>query len=121
LLMGLFGGRKRSISSAISKGRMTAKAKAELEAAEKALDALKDEYDDLNRQKEAAIREARERWARAAAEITEITLNPQRKDIFLEISGWHGSPCMWCRRRGKRWRSLLWHNKEPPCPRRFLS
>ncbi|KPL83395.1 hypothetical protein SE15_06870 [Thermanaerothrix daxensis] len=87
LLMGLFGGRKRSISSALSKGRMTAKAKAELEAAEKALDALKDEYDDLNRQKEAAIREARERWARAAAEITEITLNPQRKDIFLEISG----------------------------------
>jgi len=87
LVLGLFGGRKRSISSALSKGRMTAKARAELEAAEKALDALQDEYEDLQKQKEEALREAQERWAKAAAEITEITLTPQRKDIFLDIAG----------------------------------
>lgn len=86
LVLGLFGGRKRSISSALSKGRMTAKAKAELEAAEKALDALQDEYEDLQKQKEEALREAQDRWAKVAAEITEITLTPQRKDIFLDLA-----------------------------------
>ena len=87
LFFSIFSRRKRSISSALSKGRMTSQARAELEAADQALDAFQDEYNDLAAQKSAALKDAQDRWARAGGAIVEIPITPLRKDIFLEISG----------------------------------
>ena len=86
LIFSIFTRRKRSISSALSKGRMTSTARAELEAADQALDALQQEYHDLEAQKAEEIRSAQERWARAVGAIAEVPLTPLRKDIYLEIA-----------------------------------
>jgi hypothetical protein len=66
---------------------MTSQARAELEAADQALDAFQDEYNDLAAQKSAALKDAQDRWARAGGSIVEVPITPLRKDIFLEISG----------------------------------
>jgi hypothetical protein len=86
LIFSIFSRRKRSISSALSKGRMTSTARAELEAADQALDALQQQYHDLEAQKAEEIRQAQERWARAVGAINEVPLTPLRKDIYLEIA-----------------------------------
>jgi hypothetical protein len=87
LVLSLFSKRKRSLSGALSKGRMTSQAKAELQAAENALDALQDEYKEMEKQKAEALKDLQDRWARTVGMITEIPLTPLRKDIYLEASG----------------------------------
>jgi hypothetical protein len=84
LVLSLFSKRKRSLSGALSKGRMTSQAKAELQAAEKALDALQDEYKEIEKDKADALKDLNDRWARTVGLINEIPLTPLRKDIYLE-------------------------------------
>jgi hypothetical protein len=86
LFFSIFSRRKRSLSNALSKGRLTSSARAELEAADQALDSLQDESKDLEAQKNAALKEAQERWARAVGAIDEVPLTPLRKDIYVEVA-----------------------------------
>jgi DNA repair exonuclease SbcCD ATPase subunit len=86
LFFSIFSRRKRSLSNALSKGRMTSSARAELEAADQALDSLQDEYQDLQAQKNDALKEAQDRWARTVGAINEVPLTPLRKDIFIEVA-----------------------------------
>jgi hypothetical protein len=64
VVLSIFSKRKRSLSTAQSKRRMTSQANADLEAAERTLDALEDEYNSLKKQRDEAVRQAQERWAR---------------------------------------------------------
>ena len=87
VVLSIFSRRKRSLSTAQSKRRMTSQANADLEAAERTLDALEDEYNSLKKQRDEAVRQAQERWARAVGEISEVTIPAMRKDIYLEAGG----------------------------------
>lgn len=87
LVLSLFSRRKRSISGALSKGRMTSQAKAELQEAEKALDVLQDEFKELEAEKEETLKNLQDRWARTVGQISEIPLTPLRKDIYLDAAG----------------------------------
>jgi hypothetical protein len=87
LVLSFFSKRKRSLSGTLSKGRMTSQAKAELQAAEKALDALQDEFKEMEKQKAEALKDLQDRWARTVGLISEVPLTPLRKDIYLEAAG----------------------------------
>jgi hypothetical protein len=87
LVLGIFGKRKRSLSSTISKHRLANEAKADLDVARKTLQDLQDQFTDLQQQKAAAVKEIQERWARSAGDISEAPLVPQKSNIFMEVAG----------------------------------
>jgi len=91
LLLSLLGGRRRSISSSLSKRRMTAQAKADLEQERKELQALEKQYAALEEEYKKALAKLQEHWAKLAAEESEVPLPPQRSNIFTELFG-----VAWC-------------------------
>lgn len=91
LLLSLFGGRRRSLSTSLSKRRMTAQTKADLEQERKELQELEEQYADLEQEYRKALAELQERWAKLVADETEIALPPQRSNIFTELFG-----VAWC-------------------------
>lgn len=87
-LAGLFGiGRKKSLSSSMTKRRLTSKSKAELEQEKAELDMLQSQLENFNQDKETALQEIRDRWSAAADKIDLIPVTPYRKDIYTDFFG----------------------------------
>lgn len=84
-VIGMLTGRKRSISSTLSKNRMASSAKDKLEAEETTLEQYKDQLAELMRDKEALVKEVTEKWQGVTDEVTEITVKPTKSDIFSDI------------------------------------
>ncbi len=87
LLLSLLGGRKKSLSSSLSKARMTKQAKAALEQEKAELDALEQELKDLEEEQTNALKALQDRWAGAVNDIQETTVAPARKDIYMDLYG----------------------------------
>lgn len=86
----LFGGKaygRRRISSSLSKRRMTRKAKDDIEESEDMIEDLEGDIALLAKEMEEAIDELEAKWAEVARQVTEITVNPYKKDILVEIFG----------------------------------
>lgn len=86
-ILGLLGGRKRRLSTSLTKRRMTAKAKADIDESVAEIQRLKAQIADLEAEKARALEESRSRWGEVAGEISEITLTPYKKDVLLELFG----------------------------------
>lgn len=86
-LLGMFGGRRRSVSSSLSKRRMTAKAKAEVEESIENIAEYQEDIAELKQELEAALGEVGERWEKIADEETEIPLRPTKTNISLDLFG----------------------------------
>ena len=86
-VMGLFGGRKRSLSKNMTKRRMTATAKADVDESKKAIASYQKQIDELEKERASALDDVQERWGDLAAESTEIKVNPLKKDVLLEFFG----------------------------------
>ncbi|HMS00743.1 MAG TPA: DUF87 domain-containing protein [Anaerolineales bacterium] len=85
---GLFGlGRKKSLSTPVSKFRMAKNAKEDVRESEEAIQQFKNDIDDLQRQREQIAAEITERWGRAASETTEVTVNPKKTDVYVNLFG----------------------------------
>ncbi|MCX8025178.1 MAG: hypothetical protein N3A60_08250, partial [Thermanaerothrix sp.] len=91
LLMSLFGGRKRSVSSSLTKRRLTAQAKAALDQEKKELETLEKQLATLEQDYNKSLAELQERWAKVVSQETQIPLPPQRNTIFVELFG-----IAWC-------------------------
>ncbi len=91
LVLGLLGGRKRKISSSLTKRRMTAQAKEDLNQEKRELEDMARMVKQLETEKAEAIKEIQERWANVVNDESETPLSPQKKDIFMEIFG-----VVWC-------------------------
>ncbi|MCI0519265.1 MAG: DUF87 domain-containing protein [Chloroflexi bacterium] len=90
---GLVGlGRKRSLSSSLSRRRMTAQAKAEIEESEQTIETLEKQLAALEAEKAAALEEINHRWGESANQVSEITVAAQRKDVVVELFGAAWSP-----------------------------
>ncbi|MCJ7623424.1 MAG: type IV secretion system DNA-binding domain-containing protein [Anaerolineaceae bacterium] len=87
LLLSLFSRRKRSVSSSLTKRRMTTQAKAKLEQEHEELEQLQKKLDGLQEEKDESIRDAKTRWAEAVNDISDIPLAPYKKDIFIQFFG----------------------------------
>ncbi|NMC53010.1 MAG: ATP-binding protein [Chloroflexi bacterium] len=88
LLLGMLTSRRRrSVSSSLSKRRMTAQAKKELEQEELELDALEKDLVAMQKDLEEAKVEVQAKWTELVDDITEVPVSPMKKDIFLDLYG----------------------------------
>jgi hypothetical protein len=86
IFMGKSSSRRR-VSSSLSKRRMTAQAKADIEESEDAIEQLMLEMDALKEEMELAVDEVEEQWAEVAGQVDEINVTPYKKDILVEVFG----------------------------------
>jgi hypothetical protein len=85
---GLFGlGRKRSISSSLSKRRMTSQAKSDVDESVEAIKDIQDQIAVIESEKAAALEALNDKWGEIANQITEIPISAQKNDIHLDYFG----------------------------------
>ncbi|HLO29086.1 MAG TPA: hypothetical protein VK249_08130, partial [Anaerolineales bacterium] len=84
-LVGL--GRRKSLTSQLSKNRLTNKAKAEVEESVDAIKQFKQQIADLEKRRAEVTAEINDRWGRAVNEITEVTIAPKKTDVFVKLFG----------------------------------
>ncbi|MBA4420339.1 MAG: hypothetical protein C0391_04255 [Anaerolinea sp.] len=86
-VLGLFGGRKRSISKNLTKRRMTASARANVEESARTIEALQKQIADIERSFADEQRVIIDKWDEVAGEITSMPVIPTKANIFLEVFG----------------------------------
>jgi hypothetical protein len=77
----------RRISSSLTKRRLTAQAKADVEEGEETLVDLKKEIAALEKEKDAAIEEIRQRWGELVNRAGELSVAPRKTDILVDAFG----------------------------------
>ena len=92
-VLGMLTGRKRSLSSTMSKVRQAAAAKDKKVAEEQQLEQLQEQLQELQQQKEKAVADVREKWSDTAGKISEISISPTKSDIFSDVFGVAWIPC----------------------------
>ncbi|GAB4535938.1 MAG: DUF87 domain-containing protein [Anaerolineales bacterium] len=86
-ILGLFGGRKRRLSTSLSKRRMTERAKADVEESIDAIADFKQQIADLEAEKAQALQDVNDKWAEMVSDVTEIPVSPYKKDILVALFG----------------------------------
>ena len=86
-LYALISKRKKSISSSLTKRRMTTQAKSYLEEQKLDVEQVKRELDTLEEEMKKAVTDLEQEWAEKVNNITEIPISPFKKDIFMDIFG----------------------------------
>ncbi|MCB9444144.1 MAG: hypothetical protein H6669_07890 [Ardenticatenaceae bacterium] len=86
-LFSLFSKRRRSVSSSMTKRRMTAKSREDVEESKDEIERLKKEIDDLEAEMQEALDTLEAKWNDTAAAVTEIPVTPFKKDISVELFG----------------------------------
>ncbi|HWQ04331.1 MAG TPA: DUF87 domain-containing protein [Longilinea sp.] len=86
-IFSFFGGRKRSLSSNLTKRRMTSSAKADLDTARDDLDALKKQLDELTASREKEERTVSDQWGRMVDDESEVPVNTAKSNIFTDLFG----------------------------------
>jgi hypothetical protein len=84
--MGLFG-RRRSLSSSLTKRRQTAEAGDDVTESKKTIAEFEADIAQLTRDMSAAQADVRQKWAAIAAEKTAIKVTPFKKDVTLALFG----------------------------------
>lgn len=87
MLLSLLGGRKRTLSTALTRRRMTSQAKAELQKREAELDMLEKQLEEIEADHKAALERIHAQWDEIATEHTTAPLAPYKKDIFVDQFG----------------------------------
>lgn len=77
----------RRLSSSLTKRRLTENARAEVEESVDAIAQYKKQITELQRQRAEMTAEINDRWARMVNEVTEVTINPRKTDVFVNLFG----------------------------------
>ena len=85
----LFGGSRsrRRVSGSLTKRRLSAKAKADVEESVQAIADFQRQLEELEDELAAELDELDDRWIEAASEIDELVKNPKKKDIYIDLFG----------------------------------
>ena len=88
-LLGLFTGSRstRRLSSSLTKRRMTAQAKDDVEESIDAIADYKKQIAELEKERAQITEDVNSRWGDLVNDITEITLNPKKTDIYVNLFG----------------------------------
>ena len=86
-VLGLVSGRKRSLSTSLTKRRMTSKAKADLEASEQEIKLIEKELQSIEVDLKEELQEEEARWETVMEEVMEVPVAPYKKNIFTEVFG----------------------------------
>jgi hypothetical protein len=80
-------GSKRRLTTSVTRRRMTAQAKADVEESEDAIKEFEQQLAALEAEQAAAMEEVNQRWGEVANQLTEIPITPLKKDILLDFFG----------------------------------
>ncbi len=83
----LTGSKRRTVSTSLSKRRLTEKAKSDVEESADEITSLKRQIEAAEQEKATALEDINRRWADLANDITEIPVQPFKKDIRVELFG----------------------------------
>ncbi len=92
-IFGLFTGRRRRLSTSLTKRRLTEQAKADVEESLQAIEQYKREIADLEQEMEEALEEVKARWAEIVEAEEEIPVTPYKKDVQVSLFGVAWMPC----------------------------
>ncbi len=92
-VLSLFMGRRRRMSTSLTKHRLTEKAKADIEESVAAIADYKEQIAELEREKAEALEDVRSKWADIVEEVEEIPVHPYKKDVMVECFGIAWLPC----------------------------
>lgn len=88
VVAGLFGvGRKKSVSTPISKYRMAQNAKAEVQESVDAINQYRKDLNALLRERDDMTAEINNRWGSVVNEISEVSIKPKKTDIYVNLFG----------------------------------
>jgi hypothetical protein len=86
--LGFFGiGRKKSVSSSLSKRSQTARAKEDVQESIEEIAELQGDLAELQEELKVELEEIEEKWAEIIADVTEIPVSPYKKDIDVDLFG----------------------------------
>jgi hypothetical protein len=80
-------GRKKSLSTSVSKFRMAQNAKEDVRESEEAIAQYKKELADLERQREEIEAEVNDSWGSVVNDISEVSIKPKKTDIYVNLFG----------------------------------
>lgn len=88
-VIGLLTGSRstRRVSSSLTKRRLTAQAKADVDESVQAIAQYKREIAQLEQLRQQAADEVHQRWSDVVNKISEITLTPKKTDIYVRLFG----------------------------------
>lgn len=86
-LLSFFGGRRKSLSSSLSKRRMAEKAKADIEESEQAIADMQAHMSEMNEEMEAALDEVEAKYDALIAETKEVPVMPKKTDVRVAMFG----------------------------------
>jgi hypothetical protein len=75
------------LSSPLTKRRLTQTAKADVEESVQAIGSLKGQVEALEAEKAQAVAALEAKWTAAAGEISETSLTPMKKDVYVDVFG----------------------------------
>ena len=110
-IIGIIGGRRRSISTSLTKRRMTSKAKADVEATEQEIKQLEEEMAALEAELAEELEKAGEEWEDVMDKTVEEPISPYKKNIFTEMFGLLWLPYYAFEREG-RWVTIPAYENE---------
>lgn len=85
---GIFGiGRKKSLSTSVSKYRMAQNAREDVRESEDAIAQYKKDLNALMREREDMTTEINNRWGGIVNEISEISIKPKKTDVYVSLFG----------------------------------
>jgi hypothetical protein len=85
---GFFGlGRKKSLSTSVSKYRMAQNAKENVKESEDVIAQCKKDLADLQRQREDIAAEVNNSWGNVVNDISEVSIKPKKTDIYVNLFG----------------------------------
>jgi hypothetical protein len=86
-VISLFNRRRRTLTTSLTKRRLTEKAKAEVEESIQAIEAYEKEIEALQAEMEGVLQDIQERWENTVAEVEEINVPAKKTQIFTELFG----------------------------------
>lgn len=86
-IFSLFSKRKRTMTTSLTKRRLTEQAKADVEESKDAIEDLTRQLAKAEKDHEAVLAEINARWGELANRITQIPVAPLRKDVRLDLFG----------------------------------
>lgn len=87
LLLSIFSKRKRSATQSLAKRRLSQQARSDLEQYQQQLASFREQLEALTHTRDEALQQAQEQWAEKVNDLVEVPINPQKKDIYLELFG----------------------------------
>ena len=98
----MFGiGRKKSLTSQLTKRRLTEQAKASVDESLQTIEQYNRQLQELQQKREQALQEVNDRWASVVNQVTEIPIQPKKSDIYVEYFGVAWQPAYLIRSAGQ--------------------